>query len=227
MIPPCSLHIQTGSHMHSTDYVRSTTPGCAPAANGRISVRDTLRAMRQDIRRYGRADELTLGIALRNLYTHPSLANVLYYRLGQWLWQRRKFPLVWPFVLLYRIGYLFVRLYGGVELSPRASIGPGLCILHMGPTIINPETVAGMNLTVHHGVTIGAAKTGVPSIGDNVSIGVGAVVLGGVTVGSNVIIGARAVVTKDLPSNCVAVGIPAVPVGSMQGADGRGFVSEL
>ena len=31
----------------------------------------------------------------------------------------------------------------------------------------------------------------------------------GVTVGSNVVIGAGAIVTKDIPSNSVAVGVPA------------------
>ena len=47
------------------------------------------------------------------------------------------------------------------------------------------------------------------SIGDNVYLGYEAVVLPGVTIGNNVIFGARAIVTKDIPSNSVAVGIPA------------------
>lgn len=46
-------------------------------------------------------------------------------------------------------------------------------------------------------------------IGDNVFIGQGAYVMPGVTIGSNVVIGARALVTKDIPDNCVAVGVPA------------------
>ncbi len=46
-------------------------------------------------------------------------------------------------------------------------------------------------------------------IGDNSQIGAGAIILPGVTVGSNVIVGAGAVVTKDIPSNSIAVGIPA------------------
>lgn len=32
---------------------------------------------------------------------------------------------------------------------------------------------------------------------------------GGVTIGSNVVIGAGAIVTRDIPSNSVAVGVPA------------------
>ena len=46
-------------------------------------------------------------------------------------------------------------------------------------------------------------------IGNNVYIGQKAIILRGVTIGDNVIIGAGAVVTKDIPSNVVAAGVPA------------------
>ena len=46
-------------------------------------------------------------------------------------------------------------------------------------------------------------------IGRNVWIGVKATIMPGVTIGDNSIIGANAVVTKDVPPNSVAVGIPA------------------
>lgn len=46
-------------------------------------------------------------------------------------------------------------------------------------------------------------------IGSNVYIGVEAKIMPGVTIGDNVIIGAGAIVTKDIPSNSVAVGLPA------------------
>lgn len=42
-----------------------------------------------------------------------------------------------------------------------------------------------------------------------VSIGSGVVILGGVTIGEGALIGAGAVVTKDVPANAVAIGIPA------------------
>lgn len=45
-------------------------------------------------------------------------------------------------------------------------------------------------------------------IGRNCWIGAGAVILPGVTVGDNVVIGAGSVVTKDIPSDVVAVGNP-------------------
>ena len=46
-------------------------------------------------------------------------------------------------------------------------------------------------------------------IGDNVYIGTGAYIMPGISIGNNCVIGASAVVTKDIPDNSVAVGIPA------------------
>ena len=45
-------------------------------------------------------------------------------------------------------------------------------------------------------------------IGKNCWIGAGAIVLPGVTIGDNTVIGAGSVVTKDIPSNVVALGNP-------------------
>ena len=45
-------------------------------------------------------------------------------------------------------------------------------------------------------------------IGRNCWIGAGAIILPGITIGDNVVIGAGSVVTKDIPSNVVAVGNP-------------------
>ncbi|MDE7243798.1 MAG: sugar O-acetyltransferase [Oscillospiraceae bacterium] len=45
-------------------------------------------------------------------------------------------------------------------------------------------------------------------IGRNCWLGAGVIVLPGITIGDNVVIGAGSVVTKDLPSNVVAVGNP-------------------
>ncbi len=45
-------------------------------------------------------------------------------------------------------------------------------------------------------------------IGKNCWIGAGALIMPGITIGDNVVIGAGSVVTKDIPSNVVAVGNP-------------------
>ncbi|WP_202807026.1 serine O-acetyltransferase [Planktothrix agardhii] len=52
-------------------------------------------------------------------------------------------------------------------------------------------------------------KSGCPVIGDQVFIGPGAKIFGKIRIGNDVAIGANAVVTKDLPDNAVAMGIPA------------------
>lgn len=50
------------------------------------------------------------------------------------------------------------------------------------------------------------------TIGNNVWIGGSVTILAGVTIGDNVTIGAGSVVTRDIPSNCVAVGNPCRPI---------------
>jgi hypothetical protein len=44
-------------------------------------------------------------------------------------------------------------------------------------------------------------------------IGMSVIILPGVTIGENSVVGAGAVVADDIPPNCVAVGVPAKPVG--------------
>ena len=56
------------------------------------------------------------------------------------------------------------------------------------------------------------ASKGEIKIGRNVWIGDKVTILGGVTIGDNVIVGANSVVTRDIPNNCVAVGMPAIVV---------------
>lgn len=69
------------------------------------------------------------------------------------------------------------------------------------------------------------------TIGNNVFIGARATILPGVTVGDNVVIGASAVVTRDLPSDCVAAGIPAKPIRTLdeyrQAAEQRKLPTKL
>ena len=56
-------------------------------------------------------------------------------------------------------------------------------------------------------------------VGDDVWIGGNVVVLPGVTIGDNVVIGAGSIVTKDIPSNSVAVGNPCQVIKSIEKKD--------
>ena len=56
-------------------------------------------------------------------------------------------------------------------------------------------------------------------VGDNVWIGAGVQVMPGVTIGSNVVIGSGSIVTKDIPSNSVAVGNPCKVIRQITEAD--------
>jgi len=52
-------------------------------------------------------------------------------------------------------------------------------------------------------------------VGNNVFIGGNAIILPNVKIGNNVYIGAGSVVTKDIPDNSVAVGVPCKRIGSL------------
>lgn len=54
-----------------------------------------------------------------------------------------------------------------------------------------------------------STSKGPTTLGDSVWLGAKAVVQDGVSVGDRSVIGAGAVVTKDIPANCVAAGVPA------------------
>lgn len=78
--------------------------------------------------------------------------------------------------------------------------------------VIGKNVAMGHGCRIYQNVTIGA-KDGdgekYPCIGNNVTIYANACIIGNVYIGDNVIIGAGSVVTKDIPSNSVAVGNPA------------------
>ncbi|MHC8970651.1 acyltransferase [Priestia aryabhattai] len=61
-----------------------------------------------------------------------------------------------------------------------------------------------------------ADKFGKISIGDNTNIGWNATIMPGVKVGKNCVIGCNAVVTKNIPDNSVAAGVPAKVIQSIE-----------
>ncbi len=106
-------------------------------------------------------------------------------------------------------------------IGPRVQIGSGSIIC--AGTVLTCDIALGvfvtlnLNVTVGHDATIGDYTTIAPgsNISGNVHIGTGCdlgtnvTVLPGVTIGDGAVIGAGACVTRDIPANVTAVGIPA------------------
>lgn len=96
-----------------------------------------------------------------------------------------------------------INIMTGVFISNDVKIGEG--------SLLNT------NCTIHHdteigrycGISPGVYITGGCKIGNFCVIGTGAIILPKITVGNNVIIGAGALVSKNIPSNVLAAGMPA------------------
>jgi serine O-acetyltransferase len=109
--------------------------------------------------------------------------------------------------------FKFVQILTGIELPCEVEIGRNFVIDHFGGIVISGYARFGDNCRIRNGVCIGLSRVDdpcAPVIGNNVDIGAGAMLLGRITVGDNVIIGANSVVSRDVPSNSIAVGVPAV-----------------
>ena len=77
--------------------------------------------------------------------------------------------------------------------------------------ILNLDATVGHDCVLEDFVTIapGVHISGNVHIGEGTDVGTGTVVIPGVRIGRWSVVGAGAVVTKDLPDNCTAVGVPA------------------
>jgi serine O-acetyltransferase len=100
------------------------------------------------------------------------------------------------------------------QIPHETIIGEGFYIGHFGTIIINGKSVIGKNCNISAGVTIGQANRGklqgVPTIGNNVWIGVNSIIVGKINIGNDVMIAPGAYVNFDVPSNSIVIGNPAV-----------------
>lgn len=151
-------------------------------------------ALLGDFNRYKELYEVAMKTDLLNftyiLLFCRTFRNVLYYRIG-------------------KMSYLlkYIKPVPNCEIHTK-SIGPGLFIEHGGATYISARTI-GANFYINQCATVGFSnKSDHPDIGDNVSVKAGAKVFGNCKIGNNVVIGANSVVFKNVPDNCVVVGVP-------------------
>ena len=127
---------------------------------------------------------------IENAVVYSGLHAVWSHRISHWMWKR---GLRGPARILAQINRFFIDHGMGIVIGETAEIGDGVML--------------------YHGVTLGGQVLTQtkrhPTIEDNVTIGAGAKVLGPITIGEGSAIGANAVVTKDVPAENIAVGIPA------------------
>ncbi len=109
-------------------------------------------------------------------------------------------------------------------VSPNAKIGKGTVI--MPNAVINSGSDIGKNCIINSGAIVehdciikdyvhvspNVSLAGNVVIGKGAHIGIGSTVIQGLSIGKWSVVGAGAVVTKSIPPNCTAVGIPAKPI---------------
>lgn len=78
--------------------------------------------------------------------------------------------------------------------------------MNLNFTILTHDYVTGVFLHKYNEYLPSSGKV---KLGNNIYFGKNCTILKGVTIGDNVIIGAHSLVTKDIPSNSVAAGVPA------------------
>ena len=143
------------------------------------------------------------------------------YRFGRWRYTVRPTLLRKLLSLLYKILYKFVQIVTGIELPCEVPIGSNFRIDHFGGIVISGYAEFGNNCRIRNGVVVGLKNPEnpcAPKIGNDVDIGAGAKLLGPIVIGNNVSIGANAVVTKSIPDNSIAVGVPAIIKPKQTGA---------
>lgn len=116
--------------------------------------------------------------------------------------------------------YIYIlRIVFSMDVTNTANIHPSTQFVHNGlGCVFHPNVNISPNCRIYQNVTLGGnAKVvqgkvinrGGPTLEEGVTIFSGACILGPVTIGKNSIVGANAVVTKNVPPNCLAVGVPA------------------
>lgn len=98
-----------------------------------------------------------------------------------------------------------------IEIGNDTAIADGVTIVDHNYHPINPADRRYMRRTKHGSIERSPlfAEHRPIKIGENVWIGTNVRICKGVTIGDNCVIGANSVVTKNIPANCIAVGIPA------------------
>lgn len=172
---------------------------------------EMLACLQADIDRY---------VILRNrawwieLLANQGLWVMTRYRFSRWIMLHVHVPVLRQLLrVLCFLVQKIVEVMTHCEVPDNAELGPGVFMPHAYCIVLHEDVQIGKMATISQDVTIGSSgrrrHRGVPYIGDRVYIAPGARAFGSIIIESDVAIGANAVVTRSLPKNAVAVGIPA------------------
>lgn len=106
-----------------------------------------------------------------------------------------------------------IRVLFAARIPAQADIDPTVHFSHNGlAVVVTKESRIGPGCQIGTHVVLGSdwPEAGGPTLGSNVVVHCGAKILGPVTIGDGAIVAANAVVRTDLPTCCLAAGVPAV-----------------
>ena len=142
---------------------------------------------------------------------NPALWALLNYRFGVWSLNIRFVPWRWFASKIYGFNLFLILITSGIRLYRETKIGKDFHLIHSGNISIHPDVVIGDRCGIQQDVTIGSnmKRPGVPTLGNDVYIGVGAKILGDITIGDGAVVAANSLVIADVPEKATAIGVPA------------------
>lgn len=143
----------------------------------------------------------------------PAIVGTFWYRFerGMFLTLGKVYKVVR--LLFTPLEYIF-QSYSNIDIHYEADIAGGLAVLHPSiGVVVSGKVIAGRNLTLTGGNTIGISKKtnwGDFVIGNDCVMGANATIMGGLKLGDGITIGANACVTKSFLENGIKLaGVPA------------------
>jgi serine O-acetyltransferase len=206
--------VKCGKSIHKKDSMMNYCASCLLGLEVNIpeSQKDTIFHDLEDILHYFVSD-VTCAFnkdpaakSIVEVFTsYPGIQAVLLHRIAHFFWR-----LNLPFVPRYISG--LARQITGIDIHPGAIIGKNFFIDHGTGVVIGETAEIGDNVVIFQNVTLGGIhlknEKRHPTLGNNIVIGAGAKLLGPIIIGDNVKVGANSVVTKNIPPNCIVVGVP-------------------
>lgn len=173
--------------------------------NERISIpiaesyKDCIRLIKSDRYRLNGKENSTISIFLEMLKPFSS-SFLFWFRMSSYK------GLLYPFC---KFMYKRAARKANIDIPSTTKIGYGIYIGHGICIVVNGGTIIGNNVNLSQFLNIGTNHSTPAIIGNNVYIGPLVSIVEDVKIGSNSTIGAGAVVTKDIPKNSTAAGVPA------------------